>query len=90
LSKLIINGVYSMADKLTSRMKSQQRHQSVQSGFSAIDNGNFQRNMDYISETAKALSKMSKKGQVPPGLDQVSMSILMSLMQVAARMGRQK
>jgi len=71
-------------------MKSQQRHQSIQSGFSTIDAGNFQRNMDYISETAKALSKMAKKGSVPPGLDQASMAVLMSLLNIAGRMGRQQ
>ena len=79
-----------MADKLTSRMKSQQRHQSIQSGFSVVDANNFQRNMDYIAETAKALSRMSKKGSVPPGLDQASMSILMAILNVASRMGRQQ
>lgn len=79
-----------MAERMSQRMKSQQMHQSIQSGFSIVETQNFQRNMDYIAETAKALSKMSKKGSVPAGLDEASMSILMSILHIAARMGRQQ
>lgn len=79
-----------MAERMSQRMKSQQRHQSIQSGFSVVDANNFQRNMDYIAETAKALARMSKKGSVPPGLDQASMMVLMSILNIASRMGRQQ
>jgi hypothetical protein len=79
-----------MAERLSPRMKSQQMHQSIQSGYSVVDTQNFQRNMDYIAETAKAMSRMSKKGSVPPGLDQASMAILMSVLHMAARMGGQQ
>jgi hypothetical protein len=65
-------------------------HQSIQSGYSVVGTQNFQRNMEYIAETAKALARMSKKGTVPPGLDQASMTVLMSMLHIAARMGRQQ